>query len=448
MRRVIPDRDALLGLTVLAVLTALMAANFTGFLHDALEKDPSRTVRATFRTTQQLAPGDKVRIDGLDVGKVDKLTLDKGGRTTTATLKLADDAGPLYADARAQVRFKLLLGSAFYIRLQRGNARRGTLGDEAIPATRTSSQIELEDVTSLIQGDSRRGLRSLLKESTAALSDKARLPTALDALAEASPELEGATSALRGQDQDRDLQDLVRNASRAVHALDAPGDDLRAVVSDTGRVVATTARRRDDIQRLLAVAPAASTQARRTFTDLHRTLDGVDPLVSDLMPAAPAVAPTVTGLRATATRGASLLQRARPLARALRPAVIRLGAAARQGVPLLAALKPTLRRLDSTVLPNLNERDPQTQLTTAEAIGPFFSSFGQAGGQMDKFGHFIRFPATAGNASAYLPCQTYLLNPDKPKAIVCKSLQEALDAVLSYNPSEPPPGVEDNPGKP
>jgi ABC-type transporter Mla subunit MlaD len=189
-------------------------------------------------------------------------------------------------------------------------------------------------------------------------------------------------------------------------------------------------------------------QAKQTFADLRQTLNRADPIVAELTPPAPAVAPTLAGLRLTAQRGADLLGGARPLVSALRPAVADLGRTSQQGSPLIDALTPTLNRLADQVFPYLNATDPETQLTTAEAIGPFFAAFGQAGGQLDQLGHFIRFPASAGNNSAYLPCQTYFNNPDKAKAIECNTLQADLNAVLSYNPLKPLPGVDGQPGRP
>jgi phospholipid/cholesterol/gamma-HCH transport system substrate-binding protein len=448
MRRHIPNRSAVIGLVVSVVVVAVMVANFGGMLSNLFSSDGSRLVKATFITTQQLHTGDLVRMDGMDVGKVDGIALDRGGRSSTVTLRLKDDAGRLYADARAQLRFRLLLGSSFYVRLQRGSAESGPLGSSPIPTSRTSTQVEFDDISSVIAGNSRKGLRTMLAETSRALSGRTPLRSASKALADASPSLATATGALRGRDRDRDLEALVRNASNAVQALDAPDRGLQSLVSHTGQVVGVTARRGEDLAALLADAPSTMAQIRQTFADVRQTLDRVDPLVSRLNPEAPAVAPTLASLRTTAGRGADLLGRARPLVKALRPAVGALGHTARGGVPLLQALDPTLRRLEQTVLPKLNERDRATQLTTAEAIGPFFAAFGQAGGQMDQIGHFIRFPASAGNASVYLPCQTYFNNPDKAKAIECKSLQESFDALLSYDPFKPVPGVDGEPPKP
>jgi hypothetical protein len=98
-------------------------------------------------------------------------------------------------------------------------------------------------------------------------------------------------------------------------------------------------------------------------------------------------------------------------------------------------VSPSLARLANNILPYLNAKDPRTQHSTAEMVGPTVEGLGSgAGGQMDNNGHFIRFPVTAGSASIYLPCQEYLGDPDAKKLVACETLQQALGSLLSYNP--------------
>jgi hypothetical protein len=133
--------------------------------------------------------------------------------------------------------------------------------------------------------------------------------------------------------------------------------------------------------------------------------------------------------------------RAAPLLHALRPAVRSLAGAAKGGIPLVDRLMPSIDRVRDTILPYMAEKDPGTQHSMSEMIGPTFTGLGSgAGGQEDSNGHFIRFPATSGSSPAYLPCQTYFGNPDKPQALECKTLSEALNTYLNYNPLSPTPG--------
>jgi hypothetical protein len=188
-------------------------------------------------------------------------------------------------------------------------------------------------------------------------------------------------------------------------------------------------------------------RADRTVAALDHTLRLADPLVADLRRPAPQVAPTLRALRPTVVRADALLRRAEPLLHALRPATTALVTASRVSLPLVRELAPSLERLDRTILPYMAEVDPETQHSTSEMIGPTFTGLGSgAAGQQDVNGHFIRFPATSGSSPAYLPCQEYFGNPSAPKTVACKSLQDALNSYLSYNPfggapgSEPPPG--------
>jgi hypothetical protein len=185
----------------------------------------------------------------------------------------------------------------------------------------------------------------------------------------------------------------------------------------------------------------------RTVAALDHTLRLADPLIADLRGPAPQVATTLRALRPTVVRADALLRRAVPLLHALRPAVTALVDASRISLPLVREIAPSLGRLDKTILPYMAEVDPETQRSTTEMIGPTFTGLGSgAGGQQDVNGHFIRFPASSGSSPAYLPCQEYFGNPSAPKMVACKSLQDALNSYLTYNPfggtpgSAPPPG--------
>ena len=82
--------------------------NFGGALPHLLSKKPGRIVTADFANTQQLRTGYDVRIDGVTVGTVDKIAVAGDRRGATVTMRLNKDAGPLYADAGAAIRWKTL----------------------------------------------------------------------------------------------------------------------------------------------------------------------------------------------------------------------------------------------------------------------------------------------------------------------------------------------------
>jgi virulence factor Mce-like protein len=441
------DRRAALGLAT--VLVTFGGFLFVGSGQFARLFDSSdRTVKITFANAQQLRDfafmrtGSNVRINGVDVGVVKRISQNPGSRSATATVGLEDDAGPLYADARAALRWQTLLGANFYISLDRGHARSGPLGADGIPARNTSNQVELEDVISMLKGDARTGLRVLPKQLAAAVDDPSELRRILTTVNRIAPDGAVGLRALRGEDPDRDLRAVLASTRTVLRALAAPDDRLRDLVAGASATVSTTAGRQAELRRLIARSPAALRITQATLGRLEHTLDLLDPVVDDLQAPAPQVGPTLAALRPTVVRAERLLRSARPLLRSLRPTMSSLADTSRQGLPLLQRLTPALENLNARVLPYLDEKDHISQRTTAEMIGPAISVYASSGGLVDDIGRAIRFPLSVGNSTIYGPCQTYPANPDHVGSEVqCQTLQDAMSAVLSYNPLDPAPGT-------
>jgi phospholipid/cholesterol/gamma-HCH transport system substrate-binding protein len=430
--------DRALGLITICVVAGLIAGDFTGVLRGAFSGG-GRTVKAVFTDTQQLQKGDPVRVQGVDVGQVTGVTLDRGAQDSTVTMSVGSSAGPLYADAGASLRWRTVLGASYAVSLTRGTPAAGNLGSQTIPASRTSNQVELDALAAFDKGAVRTGLQTMPGELARALRDPQPPAQALGTLADISPSLATGLGAVRGQSLDSDLQNAIAASAQTVKALDAPNDQLRTVVAAASATLRTTALAGGDVRATIARSPAALQSTDTTVKQLDTTLTAADPLVAKLRPAAPAVASTVAQLHPTVVGLDDLLRRAVPLLDALRPAVSSLAQAARGGLPLLNGLTPSFDRVNNTILPYLGETDPGTAHTTSEMIGGTFTGLGSgATAQMDANGHFIRFPVTAGSTPVYLPCQIYYANPDAAKLLECQSLQQALQTFLSYSPFGPP----------
>lgn len=438
------DRDVALGLVTVLLCLGFVVAVLSGAVSSFLDRAPTREVAAVFADAQQVREGTEVRVDGIDAGKVSRVELMPGGRTSKVTMDVREDVGSLYADAGAVLRFKTVLGGSFYVDIGRGTPGSGPLASP-IPVRRTDRQVELDDITPVLRGDAKRGLKTLPRELQDALSDRQAPAATLEALADVSADVERGVGALRGEELDRDLRRLVRNAAATTQALDRPAAELKGLVSGAAVTLRTVAGRRAQLQESFQRSPAVSAEMVTTLRRLERTLDLADPLLADLERPADDVAPTLAKLRPVVEDADRLLDRARPLLTALRPAASSLAGVAQRGLPLVEELGPSLDRTDEVLIPMLAEKDPGTTKSTAVMIGGAMAGVAAgAGGQMDANGHFLRFPATAGNASvSSLPCQLYLNNPDKAELVACRELSDALATYLNYNPLERPAGTGD-----
>jgi ABC-type transporter Mla subunit MlaD len=434
-------RTSLIGLVTLVVALLAVILNFTGVARDIASSGGKHDETATFRSSQQLTKGNLVRIDGVNVGKVKEIASVDGGRATKVTMSIERSAGNLYADATATLHWRTVLGAAFVVDLGRGHPSDGPL-QGGIPVERTTNQIELDDVTSIAQGGAKTGLQRLPHELSQALRDHAVPGKVLDTAADNSPDIETALRALRGQNQDDDLQGLVKGVAKTVDILGRSPEKLRAVVGGAAATLDATGTHAGAIDATLALSPGVMERTDRTLTNLDTTLKLADPLVDRLQDSAPQVGPTLRALNPTVRGADTLLTNATPLLRDLRPAVRSLADTAKRGLPLLTELQPSIDRTQKSILPYLAEKDPGTGKSTTVMIGGTFAGLGAgSAGQMDSNGHFLRFALSVGSAPVYLPCQLYLNNPDKAKQIECEALQETLKRLASYNPLEPAPGT-------
>jgi phospholipid/cholesterol/gamma-HCH transport system substrate-binding protein len=444
------DRHVMYGALLLTLVFGAFLLVMSGEFQN-LFSGGGRAVRVILPNAQQLRAtgfmhgGSEVRIDGVNVGDVDGISLDPGGRTATATLNLDASAGPLYADASAALRWQSLLGANFYVAIDRGSPSAGPLSSGVIQAVRTSDQIELEDVTSVLQGGAKRGLLALPKPLTTGLGDPQALSSGLSTLARVSPSLATGLSALHGE-QPADLQMLINSTGSVLDALNAPTEQLRQVIAGAAATLGATANQQSNLQRTISQAPGALQSTDVTLQQLDGTLSKLNPLIAKLQQPAPEVAPTFAALHPTVNEANALLNNAVPLLHALRPTAGSLEGTSRLGLPLLNQLTPILDKIGGYILPYLNQVDPQTQHTTAEMIGPGLAAYANAAGGVDTQGRMIHFDLSFGNSPLLLPCQEYFTNPTAPQLLACQSLSDMLKTVLTYNPLAPSQGTTTGPG--
>lgn len=429
------DKPMVVGVIAVTVLTLLVVLVFSQTLTRLLAPG-GETVRAVFSSTGQLAAGDAVRVDGVTVGEVKRVTLDRGGRSSTVEMEVLEDGQPLYADATAAVRWRTLLGGNFAIEIERGRPRAGELGERAIPLQRTTNQVELDEILTALRGEPQAGLKTMLDEVPKALRDTERPGAALHALAEAAPSLRAGVAAARGR-YEGDVRRLVDTAARAVRALSAPTDPLRDVVAGAAVTMRVTAARRTELGDTVRLASRVLPRTRATLQELDATLELADPLLAELRRAAPDVAPAVAALRPTLIDADRLLRHARPVLRALRPAAEALRVAARDGLPVIDGLAPSLKRLDETILPKLNERDAVSKRTTYEMIGPTIAALGGAMAAFDAEANFFRFPASLRESTLdTAACRAVLTDPERDTLATCDSLVQAMHDLANYDPTK------------
>jgi virulence factor Mce-like protein len=426
-------RMRLVGLAFVAGVLLLIVIVFSGIFRGPFEPG-SFTVTADFERAPQLHKGDQVRLQGNIKGKVtdvEPAPVPEGARVTMAVDR---DAGEVYADARARLRVKTLLGGAFYVDLEPGTPGAGPLGHHVITLDRTSVQTEVEDITDIFRADAVTGLKTLPGELATGLSNPAPPVAAIKTLDAVAHDAAVGVDALRGSSPGQDLPRLVHSTANAVAALDTPTDDIRTVVAGAAATFRTTGRRSAEIRQTLHAGPGVTYDMAHTLVRLDSTLGIARGLIHRLDRGVPQIAPTLKALRPTLPLAADTLENAKPVLREAGDTTAALAQLGPQLKTLLDGVDPGLKRASKTILPYLGRKDPITGYTTSTMIGGFGAGFGGIATQMDQNGHFVRFPAAVGPSSSYIPCTSSLIDPSAPSQLACDSLNTAVKTYLSYLP--------------
>jgi virulence factor Mce-like protein len=423
-------RPLVTGVVALTVLGALLVVAFTQSI--PFIGDGGRTVTATFADAGQLVEGrTPVRVNGIEVGTVDRVEPGSASESSEVTLRVDDDAGVVLArDASARIRYRTILGGSRFVELDPGSPSAPPLGDRPIPLERTGSQVTWDQFNEQFGPDTRQAQRRMLEGFREGLASTRRTGRTLEVLAPTLSTVGEWAEAVRGSEAG-DLRRMVSASAATVEGLAREEGALRALVAGAERTLGATAGRREQLGELVQRAPAALSSTAAMSRRLLTTLDRLDPLVTELRPGARELAPAAHALRPALDQAEALLRESAPLLRDARPTLRNLGAMSRAGVPLIAELRPTLRRTEDEVLPILRERDPETRLRLYEAIGPTFAAAGGWGTTFDSGGHLLNFSASVAADSVVVPCGPSL-EPGKLKR--CDAVNDLLGRLFGGPP--------------
>lgn len=132
--------------TVLGAVVLLSAAVFLGFAYNSadLGKKEGYTIRANFDRIDGLKPGSDVRMNGVQVGSVLTVELDKENFRASITFSV-DDKIKLPRDTMAQIASESLLGGK-YLSLEAGVDEELISTDGTGKMTRTTPPMRLDDL--------------------------------------------------------------------------------------------------------------------------------------------------------------------------------------------------------------------------------------------------------------------------------------------------------------
>src|SRR5204862_4840984 len=104
------------------------------------------------------------------------------GRAAVVTMRITDTHVTVRRDARADMRWRTLLGGSPYIDLDPGSASRPPLRDAVLPSSRTASQVELDQFLGAFKRQTPEAIRNILQQMSRGLTDRPAVARPIRAL--------------------------------------------------------------------------------------------------------------------------------------------------------------------------------------------------------------------------------------------------------------------------
>src|SRR5919198_1053962 len=121
-------------------------------------------VKAVVPSANSIRTNSPVRIAGVNVGKVKKIERQDGTDAAVVTMEIDKKGLPIHKDAEAKIRPRIFLEGNFFVDLKPGTPEAPTLSSgDTIPVTQTATPVQLDQVLTALQSDTRRSLQRALE---------------------------------------------------------------------------------------------------------------------------------------------------------------------------------------------------------------------------------------------------------------------------------------------
>jgi hypothetical protein len=224
-----------------------------------------------------------------------------------------DDKGlPLHKDMTLRIRPKLFLEGNFFVQIAPGSPSSENLDSgSTVPVTQTSTAVQIDQVLSSLQSDTRTSLQKLLTGYGNAINGKPQPGEDADQV----PEVKGLTAgqalnksldyspqalkgsalvnqALLGIDQN-DVQNLVRGTQKVSAALNRNEAVLQDFVTNFNATVRAFANQQDNLRQSVALLGPVLTKANSTFISLDASFPPTRAWAREILPGVRETDPTI-----------------------------------------------------------------------------------------------------------------------------------------------------------
>jgi ABC-type transporter Mla subunit MlaD len=379
-------------------------------------------IKAVFANAANIQARSPVRIAGVNVGEVE--SVERQGDTTNSlvTMSIEDKGLPIFKDAEMKVRPRIFLEGNFFVDIQPGTPGMGKIADGGtVPITQTSGPVQLDQVLTALQTDTRKQLQVLIQGYGNALNgkplpgeDKDQDPAVkgLTAGQALNKSLNYATPALRGVSlvneatlgtDLHDLSKLIAGQQKVSAALSSNDQNLKDLVTNFNRTTAAFAAESSNLSLTIHLLPGVLEQARPTLADLNASFPPTRAFAREILPGVRQTAPTINASFPWITQVRALVSKPelQGLVAELKPAVSSLSAVTDESLVLLPQVDLVNRCVIRNILPTGDKVIDDGFLSTGIAnYKEFWQTMTSLSGESQSFdgnGSYTRFQTGGSN---------------------------------------------------
>jgi phospholipid/cholesterol/gamma-HCH transport system substrate-binding protein len=354
---------AIVGLVAIALVVSWVIVQNQRLRVPVLEERPFE-LKAEFETAQAVVPGQgqTIRVAGVRIGDVQEVELEDG--VAVVTFAIDRDYVPIYRDATILMRPQTALKDMFFA-LDPGSEGAGEIEEgETIELANTAPDVNLDEVLTELDDDSRAYLRLLVMGLGGGLEGRGEeLGRTLGSIGPVNRDLERLNTTLAARD--RELARLITNLNLLTGEVGDHDDDIAELVDASNEAIGAIAEQSPDVQRLVSLLPGTLATAQEALAQTAPFATALGPTLRDLRPLAGRLDEVATATHSLADTATPVLQnRIRPLVRAARPVVPHLRRAAKRfaaATPPLTVVSEKINRLGNMAAYNpRGAEDPGT----------------------------------------------------------------------------------------
>lgn len=431
-----------IGIIVIALLTYLA---FTKFANPFASP---YTIHAIFSSASGLRPASLVRIAGVDVGKVQSISSVPGctlrgqtqPRCTAADVTMTfNNVGlPLHEDAVFRIRPRIFLEGNFFVDVSPGTPSAPTAPDgHTFPIQQGVEPVQLDQVLTSLQADTRRNLQILLQQYGTAVKQggpgyNASIQYWLPAFEYSSIVAHDALGI-----EPHDLSRWIAAQGTVAGALDARPQNLKSLITDFNTTANAFARQNVALENAVAELPVTLNAAIPAFNALNAAFPPLRTLARALVPGVVSAGPALDASLPFVTQLRLLVQPSElgGLASELAVAVPALARLTAGSIPLMRdGVRPASSCLATVVYPWSQLTLPDPHFNSSNGFPPrkvyvegvdYLPGLAGESRTFDANGPYIRVLLTAGSL-------TYSLQPG--------AFGQAVAPLIATQPTPPPGG--------